>query len=136
MFVSCRPVEKEGKPCCKERLSDQQARAAGYFFLCCDIALFVIASDLLAFRLYHSVWSQLHPIFLVTIWGPSGPQQWSPQEDIASREVMDSAVCSALCLKSGLRACQPADRSQFHIPVTPIHSLCEPEVMPNLVRRF
>lgn len=126
MFVSYCPVEKEGKPCGKERLSEQQAGAAGYFFsLCSDFALFVIASDLLASRLCHSVWSQLHPIFLVTIWGPSGPQQWSPQEDIASREVTDSAVYPALCQKSGLRACQPADRSQFHIPVAPVCSLCK-----------
>lgn len=125
MFVSCRPVEKEGKPCCTERLSEQQARAAGYFFSFAVTSLpFVTASDLLAFRLCHLIWSQLHPIFLVTIWGPSGPQQWSPQEDTASREVMDSAVCPALSLKSGPRACQPADRSQFCIPVTPIHSLC------------
>lgn len=124
MSISCRPVEKEGKPCCQERLSEQQAKAAGYFFLCCDISPFVIASDLLEFCLCHSAWSQLHPIFLVTIWGPSGPQQWSPQEDTALRKVMDSAVCPALFLKSGPRACQPADRSQFHIPVTLIHSLC------------
>lgn len=95
------------------------------FSLCSDFALFVIASDLLAFCLCHSVWSQRHPIFLVTIWGPSGPQQWSPQEDIASREVTDSAVYPTLRLKSGLRACQPADRSQFHIPVAPVCSLCE-----------
>lgn len=32
MFVSGCPVEKEGKSCDKERLSDQQAGDAGYFF--------------------------------------------------------------------------------------------------------
>lgn len=40
MFVSGCPVEKEGKSCDKERLSDQQAGDAGYFFsLCSDFAL-------------------------------------------------------------------------------------------------
>lgn len=126
MFVSGCPVEKEGKSCDKERLSDQQAGDAGYFFPSAVTSLCLrFASDLLAFRLCRSVWSQLHPIFLVTIWGPSGPQQWPPQEDIPSREVTDSAVYPALRLKSGLRACQPADGSQFHIPVAPLRSPCE-----------
>lgn len=66
---------RKGKACCTERLSEQQAKPSWLFFpllwhlSICDFLWFALHSAWASATL---AWFQLHPVFLVTVWVPSG----------------------------------------------------------------